>query len=191
MPRVTITVPGKSPQPYRFQLDRQMVALGRGSNNDIVIDCGSVSVSHAEMRRVDGGFELADLQSTNGIKLDGERRELVALQNGMSLKLGDVAFDFQLSEEEFQALASEHRAPELPPLPQPESAAEAPVVPKRQNRQPASQTSSGGLLWPLILILMAFCVGMAVRFNEDTGDNWLKAVIARYLPAASGTHGEK
>jgi pSer/pThr/pTyr-binding forkhead associated (FHA) protein len=56
MPRVTITVPDRTPQPYRFQLDRRVVSLGRGSDNDIAIDCGSVSVRHAEMVRVDGGY---------------------------------------------------------------------------------------------------------------------------------------
>jgi pSer/pThr/pTyr-binding forkhead associated (FHA) protein len=188
MPRVTITVPGKSPQPYRFQLDRHAVSLGRGSNNDIVIDCGSVSVSHAVMRRVEGGFELADLQSTNGIKLDGERRELVELQNGISLKLGDVTFEFQLSDEELEALANENPAPKLPPLPEPEPAAETPRRTNPQTRQPASQPGNGGLVWPLILILTAFCVGMAIRFNKETGGNWLKAVIMREAPAATGGH---
>ena len=52
MPRVTITVPDKKPQPYRFQLDRKLTRMGRGSENDIVIDCASVSVHHAEMERV-------------------------------------------------------------------------------------------------------------------------------------------
>jgi pSer/pThr/pTyr-binding forkhead associated (FHA) protein len=187
MPRVTITVPGKSPQPYRFQLDRNAVSLGRGSNNDIVIDCGSVSVSHAVMRRVEGGFELADLQSTNGIKLDGERRELVSLHNGISLKMGDVTFDFLLTSEELEALESENAAPKLPPLPEPEpvSAAETSSGQKHKNQQPAHQPSSGGLIWLLILILIAFCVGMAIRFNKETGGNWFKAVISREAPAAT------
>ena len=104
MPRVTITVPDSNPQPYRFQLDRRVATLGRGSNNDIVIDCGSVSVSHAEMRRIEGGYELRDLDSTNGIKLDGERMPVIPLRSGLSVKLGDVAFDFQLSDEECEAL---------------------------------------------------------------------------------------
>ncbi len=187
MPRVTITVPGKSPQPYRFQLDRRVVALGRGSSNDIVIDCGSVSVSHAEMRRIDGGFELADLQSTNGIKLDGERRELVPLQNGISLKLGEVAFDFQLSEEELEALAKESQAPKFPPLPDPVPS-ESPQENRRlKSREPVHHHASGGSwFWLLILALGALIFGMAVRFEKDTGESWLKAVISRSQAADPG-----
>ena len=100
MPRVTITVPEKTPQPYRFQIDRQSVTLGRGSENDIAIDCGSISVKHAEMLRVEGGYELRDVGSTNGIKLDGERMDVIRLRSGLGVKLGDVSFDFLLSDEE-------------------------------------------------------------------------------------------
>ena len=103
MPRVTITVPDKMPQPYRFPLDRQVVMIGRGSENDIAIDCGSISVRHAEMVRIEGGYELRDLGSTNGIKLDGRRSDAIALRHGATVRLGDVAFDFQLSEEERDA----------------------------------------------------------------------------------------
>lgn len=115
MPRVTITVPGKKPQPYRFQLDRQLTRLGRGSENDIVIDCPSVSVRHAEMERVEGGFQLRDLDSTNGTKYQGERRRVIPLYQGIHVRLGDVDFEFQLSDEEREEL---HKEPELErPLP--------------------------------------------------------------------------
>lgn len=88
MPRVIITVPEKNAQPYRFQLDRKVVSLGRGSDNDIVIESGSVSGKHAEMHRVEGGYELADLGSTNGIKYNGTRKNVVKLRPGMTVKLG-------------------------------------------------------------------------------------------------------
>ena len=109
MPRVTITVPERNAQPYRFQLDREVVSLGRGSENDIAIDSGSVSVRHAEMRRIQGGYELHDMGSTNGIKLDGVRHEIIPLRSGATVHIGDVAFDFSLSDEETRLLARESR----------------------------------------------------------------------------------
>lgn len=173
MPRVTITVPDRTPQPYRFQLDRRVVSLGRGSDNDIAIDCGSVSVRHAEMVRIDGGYEIRDLGSTNGTKSDGERRMTIPLKSGATVHLGDVAFDFQLSEEELTALAAE--AAELsssPPQDTPE---------KRQVRQPGprpvsmatAQASSGGggfVMFLLFVVLgtCAFFVGMSMRYQKDT-----------------------
>lgn len=110
MPRVTITVPEKTPQPYRFDLLREVVTVGRGPDNDIVVGCGSVSGKHSEMRRVKGGYELVDTGSTNGIKIDGIRRQTVVLHTGMTVKLGEVEFGFSLSEEELAELAAEAEA---------------------------------------------------------------------------------
>jgi pSer/pThr/pTyr-binding forkhead associated (FHA) protein len=180
MPRVTITVPDRTPQPYRFQLDRRVVSLGRGSDNDIAIDCGSVSVRHAEMVRIDGGYEIRDLGSTNGTKKDGERRMTIPLRSGDVVVLGDVAFDFQLSEEELSALADEAAslaAPKQEP------------VEKRNIRQPgprpvsmaSAQASSGGggfVMFLLFVVLgtSAFFVGMSMRYQKDTKKSLLEEI---------------
>jgi len=175
MPRVTITVPDRTPQPYRFQLDRRVVSLGRGSDNDIAIDCGSVSVRHAEMVRVDGGYEIRDLGSTNGTKQDGERRLAIPLKSGDSVLLGDVAFDFQLSEEELTALAEEAAS-----LGSQASQAKAPAEEKRPKRKPAARSSmasapassgGGGFVMFLLFVILgtcAFFVGLSMRYQKDT-----------------------
>jgi pSer/pThr/pTyr-binding forkhead associated (FHA) protein len=181
MPRVTITVPEKTPQPYRFQLDRQSVSLGRGSENDIAIDSASISVKHAEMRRIEGGYELRDLESTNGIKLNGNRREVIPLRNGMTVKIGDVSFDFVLNDEEMEALHRE-KPQEDSPI-QPGAADDAIELPARNapRRVPATAPSSGGggfgmILLFLILAAAAFVAGLAVRFQKETGGSFLDAV---------------
>jgi pSer/pThr/pTyr-binding forkhead associated (FHA) protein len=199
MPRVTITVPGKSPQPYRFQLDRRLVTLGRGSNNDIVIDCGSVSVSHAQMCRVEGGYELRDLGSTNGIKRNGERLPVIPLHNGMSVHLGDVAFDFQLGDEELETLGHEKplqespivrepveqaHEPQLPPLPPSPVKKQVPEVPESER------PGCGSFIWLFILVMAAFTVGMAIRFQRETGDSWLGSVFQRIDIALGGAATE-
>lgn len=180
MPRVTITVPDRTPQPYRFQLDRRVVSLGRGSDNDIAIDCGSVSVRHAEMVRVDGGYEIRDLGSTNGTKKDGERRMSIPLRSGDVVLLGDVSFDFQLSEEELTALSEEAASLAAPKQEAPE---------KRNVRQPgprpasmaSAQASSGGggfVMFLLFAILgtCAFFVGMSMRYQKDTKKSLLEEI---------------
>ncbi|MFN4943181.1 MAG: FHA domain-containing protein [Akkermansiaceae bacterium] len=110
MPRVTITIAEKGPQPYRFDLKREIVTIGRGLDNDIVVACGSVSGKHSEMRRVEGGYHLIDVGSTNGIKVDGVRQQKVSLKNGMTVKLGDVEFGFTLNEEELAVIDAEREA---------------------------------------------------------------------------------
>ncbi len=184
MPRVLITVPEKNAQPYRFQLDRKVVTLGRGSDNDIVIDSGSVSGKHAEMHRVEGGYQLKDLGSTNGIKVDGNRQQVVSLRSGMSLKLGDVAFDFTLAEEELDVIAREtplqeavaDRSSELPPAPPRE---EKPRRREQPRQVVVQQSSSGGIGMILLFLVLAaasFFAGLAIRHQKETDESLIKAM---------------
>lgn len=195
MPRVTITVPDKNAQPYRFQLDREVVAIGRGSENDIVVDSGSVSARHAEMRRVQGGYELQDLGSTNGLKVDGARYEVVPLYHGSSVRLGDVAFHFSLTDEEQEMLAGEvapayGAVQDLPPVPvstQPlaHAVSQPRPVPKRQVVV-MEHEEKGGFFMALVLILFAvaaFGTGAAIRHQKDTGGSLIDAVKGKLATA--------
>jgi pSer/pThr/pTyr-binding forkhead associated (FHA) protein len=188
MPRVIITVQDKNAQPYRFQLDRKVVSLGRGSDNDIVIDSGSVSGKHAEMHRVEGGYELADIGSTNGIKYDGNRQQVIPLRSGISLKLGDVVFDFTLTEEELESLGREKPADEPPvmkeePVPA-KSQDKAPPAkrqaPRRQPQPPvalSSGVSFGMIALFLVLAACAFYAGLDIRHRKETNESLLKGIV--------------
>lgn len=190
MPRVTITVPEKNAQPYRFQLDREVVTLGRGSENDIAIDSGSVSVHHAEMHRMLGGYELRDIGSTNGIKLDGMRHEIVPLRNGATVKIGDVSFDFLLTDEELEILARERPMEPAPIVREDEFPARGETRAARPTY--AEGASSGGgfgsMLLFLILATLAFFAGLAIRYQKETGGSLIDAIRAHQAvqaPAAS------
>jgi pSer/pThr/pTyr-binding forkhead associated (FHA) protein len=187
MPRVTITVPEKNAQPYRFQLDRQVVTLGRGSDNDIAIDSGSVSVHHAEMRRIEGGYELSNTGSTNGITLDGIRYETIPLRSGATVKIGDVSFDFMLSHEESEALAREK------PL-EPSPITREAVLPRAQRTSYTPAKSSGGgfgaMLVFLILAVAAFAIGMAIRYQKETGGSLIEAIQAKVALRATAAEAK-
>lgn len=188
MPRVIITVSDQTPQPYRFQLDRQAVQLGRGSDNDIAINCGSVSVRHAVMERIDGGYQIRDLDSTNGTKLDGSRLAIIPLRDGMTVKLGDVAFDFTLTDEEKTALASEKQSAPSPiiaedTLPQEALKRQAPRPQpvRRPGMQPQLQAPNPAIgfvmtLVFLILAALAFYVGLSLRHSKETKQSLLKSI---------------
>jgi len=186
MPRVTITIADRNPQPYRFQLDRMKVNMGRGSDNDIVIDDGSASVRHAVMERIDGGYQLRDLGSTNGIKLEGVVQEIIPLRHGLSVKIGDVAFDFTLTEDEREALAREKPPQESPIIKESalEAGKKAPASPARPAPAPVArqviyetQPSAGASFFMTLLFLVlaagAFYVGLTVRHQKDTGRSLL------------------
>jgi pSer/pThr/pTyr-binding forkhead associated (FHA) protein len=156
-----------------------------------VIDCGSVSGSHAEMRRIEGGYELHDLDSTNGIKLDGERRPVIPLQSGLSVKLGDVAFDFQLNDEELEALAREKTPVESPVMPDPEDAPRKKKVVVHPDEPEPTSVERGPIIWFLIFAVIAFCTGMAIRYQKETGGSWIQGVITRVLGDSKAADGGK
>jgi pSer/pThr/pTyr-binding forkhead associated (FHA) protein len=183
MPKVIITVQDRSAQPYRFGLDSKLVSIGRGSDNDIVIDSGSVSVKHAEMRRVEGGYELADLGSTNGIKRSGIRHDRIALFSGISLKLGDVTFDFILADDEIAIITHEKPAKKTPVTVETVSTIQEQKAPKprpipaqRTVVQP-SEVGIGMIFLFILLAVVAFITGLSIRHQKETGESLIKAIV--------------
>jgi len=188
MPRVTITVPDQTSQPYRFQLDRKIVTIGRGSDNDIVVECGSVSTKHAEMARISGGYEMRDIGSTNGIKLAGNRAQIIRLESDMTVHLGDVAFHFLLSDEELEALRKEQPVVEspiiaeqpLPALPRTTHAQEKKIPTPRQTEERSAPKKTGGSFWIIFafiaLAAISFYVGLSIRHKKITGSSLMDSI---------------
>ena len=180
MPRVTITVPEQNSQPYRFQLDTELVTLGRGSGNDIAIESSSVSVHHAEMRRVKGGYELCDCGSTNGIKLDDVRHQTIPLHHGIIVNIGDVPLELFLTDEELATLELEQTAKPSGIIKEPEIVIDRSSLPaKRKVAAIAGQPSGGGFLWIVIFLILAaiaFFVGLEIRHQKETGNSLIDAI---------------
>ena len=80
---------GKSQLDER-ELKEQTVRIGRGAQNDLILeDPGKgVSRNHAEIRFEDGRYTLVDLQSQNGIWVSGARVSSVVLEPGVTAGLG-------------------------------------------------------------------------------------------------------
>lgn len=54
----------------QFETDKNEITIGRGNNNDIVIDNLAVSKEHAKIIKMPDGYDLVDLDSTNGTLLN-------------------------------------------------------------------------------------------------------------------------
>ncbi|MBI3967191.1 MAG: DUF3662 domain-containing protein [Chloroflexi bacterium] len=95
--RAALFLPGnRHRKPQRFILEKDVVGLGRGLENDIVIADRRISRQHAEIRRSPQGFLVSDLQSMNGTFVNGRRVGEAPLKNGDEISLGGLALRFEL-----------------------------------------------------------------------------------------------
>lgn len=92
--RIVIFTPDKT---WEVVLDDKVDALtiGRSADNDVVIEHPSVSRSHARIMRDHRTFKLKDLNSSNGLFVDGEKRDEVILDSGVTVKLGYATIIFK------------------------------------------------------------------------------------------------
>lgn len=175
MPRIAVTISGKNPQPYRFSLDRETITIGRAADNEIVVDCPSVSSHHCAVERVEGGYILRDKNSTNGIKSHGYPMEVIDLTDGLDVFIGDVELEFTLTAEENEVIGREdftpHERKKLPPAreekprrrPQPEAQETAVSAPK--------ESSAFTTIAAILLALLAFAAGVNASYNSSEKKN--------------------
>jgi hypothetical protein len=87
-----LTVAGR-----RHELDRERAVIGRSKDCDIQVSDPNVSRRHAEVRRDGEGYVLVDLDSTNGVEVDGRRVRRLELSDGSRFTIGSTEIVF--SEE--------------------------------------------------------------------------------------------
>jgi hypothetical protein len=80
----------------RNVLSGSRVVLGRSREADIVLQDPNVSRRHAELRRDEGGWQVVDLGSTNGIKVNGRRVDNQPLRPGDQITIGVTDLTFEL-----------------------------------------------------------------------------------------------
>ncbi len=86
-----------SPVAAEYTMLKDEVSLGRGEENDLVIPHASVSRAHARLLRRDGGYELTDLNSTNGTFVDNQPLHgSTMIGDGTEVRLGEITFVFQI-----------------------------------------------------------------------------------------------
>lgn len=81
--------------------------IGRHKRCDIVVPRQTVSKNHAVLTRYDdGSWTVSDIGSKNGVRVNGKRTLICALQEGDVITVGDAEMTLQLiSEEQEQRLA--------------------------------------------------------------------------------------
>ncbi|MFN2234301.1 MAG: FHA domain-containing protein [Anaerolineales bacterium] len=73
-----------------FPLDKTVINIGRRSNNHLTIDDPRVSRQHAQIRVLNGRFEIFDLDSTGGTFINQKRIKQSLLRSGDVISLAGV-----------------------------------------------------------------------------------------------------
>ncbi|MGH9161064.1 MAG: FHA domain-containing protein [Vicinamibacteraceae bacterium] len=81
----------------RVELAKRDLRIGRAPENDIVLQDEDKSVSryHAELRHEQGDYVLIDVNSQNGIWVDGRRVQRTRLEPGRPVVLGKVRIELE------------------------------------------------------------------------------------------------
>jgi hypothetical protein len=83
----------------RYVLDGPTATLGRSKECDCVVDDPNISRRHAELRRSSNGdWQVVDLGSTNGVKVNGRRVSSARLSPGDEITLGTLVFSFDIEQ---------------------------------------------------------------------------------------------
>jgi len=80
----------------RTVLSGDRITIGRSRDCDVTLDDANVSRRHAELRREGAAWVVADLGSTNGVKVNGHRVSQQPLQPGDEITLGLERLTFEV-----------------------------------------------------------------------------------------------
>jgi len=81
-----------------YELDQPKTLIGRNPTTDVTLLDESISREHAlVLQEESGAFQIEDLQSTNGTRVNGKRIRSAALQHGDEIQIGQTRFRFELS----------------------------------------------------------------------------------------------
>ncbi|MEX0675073.1 MAG: DUF3662 and FHA domain-containing protein [Gaiellaceae bacterium] len=91
--QVTISWDGQ-----RRTIDKRRTLIGRSKECDVQLADPNASRRHAELRREGTAFWIVDLDSTNGIEVNGRRLKRAKLEDGDRVTLGSTELVFRREE---------------------------------------------------------------------------------------------
>jgi len=96
-----------NPLPRPISLTGQSEAsIGRSNRNDICLSGGQVSGNHARLRKEGSGWTLSDLNSRNGIYVNGEKIQSSLLREDDTVFLGGYLFRFHAGALHFESVCA-------------------------------------------------------------------------------------
>src|SRR5205807_3420372 len=87
--RVTLSYDGQE-----LEVGKRRVVIGRSKDCDIQLADPNVSRRHAELRQEGAAYWVVDLDSTNGLEVNGKRVKRAKLADGDSFTIGSTEVTF-------------------------------------------------------------------------------------------------
>ena len=95
MPEIQLVVTTPPGQVHIYTVAQEQLTIGRSSTCDIVLDDPGASRRHARLQRVQTGFTIEDLGSTNGTWLKGDSVTHAPLQIGEAIRIANSTLRLQ------------------------------------------------------------------------------------------------
>ena len=93
MPKLSVTT--ESGGKVTHELTDELITIGRAPENVIVIDEFSVSGRHAQLQLIGETYQLKDLGSTNGTRVNGQTIAEAQVRVGDRLRFGKIEARFE------------------------------------------------------------------------------------------------
>jgi hypothetical protein len=153
------------------ELDSDVITVGRHHDSIVVLPSASVSSHHATIKRRGESYYVQDLGTTNGTKLNGVEIEEAKLEDGDTVTFGDIPGRVHLKDTPTVPKAPMPALPEATAIATPVASPGRRPAPVRRTSVPQHHESTGcaGFLIFLLLLLIAFVIGLHIRHGVETG----------------------
>lgn len=93
--------------PVTLQLSEDVIAIGRSKENNIVLKNIKASRRHARIERIGATYQITDLGSGNGTKVNGKKIDFQALNKGDEIAIGDARLTLKAIDDGPDALEAD------------------------------------------------------------------------------------
>jgi pSer/pThr/pTyr-binding forkhead associated (FHA) protein len=90
--------------PVTYNLEEDVVTIGRSKENNIVLKNIKSSRRHARIERIGATYQITDLGSGNGTKVNGKKIDFHTLKQGDQIKIGDAMITLKSIDEGVDAM---------------------------------------------------------------------------------------
>ncbi len=138
-----ILTQGKKSRPLHFE--QELISIGRAKESLLRIPDKKTSREHAKIERIGATYQISDLESGNGTKVNGKRIDFHVLADGDEILIGDAHLLVRsIDGDPAEAAKGRESEPDLlaeaAPLPElPEGETELRISPPAQKANPAAR----------------------------------------------------